>query len=61
MPPDDAAGLIGVILLLLGITIQFGPGWALMAAGLIFIYIGIRYEPNQTTDTGSPEIFTGDG
>jgi hypothetical protein len=44
MARDDAIALIGAILLIVGITLQFGPGWALMAAGLILIYTGMRLE-----------------
>ncbi len=44
MSKDDAIALLGVILLLAGITIVFGPGWSLMTAGLICIYTGMRLE-----------------
>jgi hypothetical protein len=44
MARDDLLALVGVALLLVGITLQFGPGWALMAAGLILIYTGMRLE-----------------
>jgi hypothetical protein len=55
MAKDDIIALFGAILFLAGVTIVFGPGWALMTAGGICIYVGMRIEvknePNQTTDT----------
>jgi hypothetical protein len=54
MPRDDAIALIGVILLLIGITVQFGPGWALMVAGVIFIYAGIRLETRDDSKRQAP-------
>lgn len=62
---DDMIALIGIILFLAGITIQFGPGWSLITAGIVCIYTAIRLEtksdePNKTTDTASPEILTVD-
>jgi hypothetical protein len=58
MPRDDAIALIGVILLLIGITVQFGPGWALMTAGIIFLYAGIRLDTDKAEppETGRIDV-----
>jgi hypothetical protein len=44
MSPDDKIALVGVVAMLTGITIEFGPGWAFIAAGIICIYVGVRLE-----------------
>lgn len=53
MSKDDIIALLGVILLLAGITITFGLGWSLMTAGVICIYAGMRLETKDERDSNT--------